>query len=628
MRKKVLITSLIIIFSIVLRIEAQQIALDVDATDVARRILHARLVISTMPGPLALYYPKWIPGEHGPTGPITDLAGLKINADNKAIQWHRDETDMYAIHCVVPDGTKAIEVSLDFLSAPPLIGGFTSGCIATTQLTVINWNQLLLYPEGRSMREIEYKASLTLPEGWELATALLIESQSEQRTRFATVSLETLIDSPVLCGKHFREVPIGSTTDPPHFIEIACDGEAGLDLDPESKANFDRLVAEAHALFGAWHYKSYRFLVALTDLMIPFGLEHHESTDIRLPERALIDEKPRLGYFLFPHEFAHSWNGKYKRPADMVTLDFQQPVRTNLLWVYEGLTEYLGFVLAARSGFYTPEQFRDVLAYLSEWDQNQRGRSWRPLEDTTVAAQLLYNARPDWAAWRRGVDFYDEGLLIWLEIDTIIRQETQGQRSLDDLCRRFFGKQSGPPAVESYTLDDIAAALNDVASYDWKSFLMERVTSTTPQTSIGGIERSGWHLVYTDTPSEFQKLWDGICNRADLSASIGIWVSEDGSVIDIVPGKAADHAGIGPGMKLVAVNSRRFSLEVLKNAIKATKKDNQPLEFLVENGGFFASYSLDYHEGEKYPKLEQDTKQTDLLVQIVKPLTPIGSESK
>jgi predicted metalloprotease with PDZ domain len=303
-------------------------------------------------------------------------------------------------------------------------------------------------------------------------------------------------------------------------------------------------------------------------------------------------------------------------------------MRTNLLWVYEGLTEYLGFVLAARSGFFTPEQFQGVLASIAEWAQNQRGRSWRSLEDTAVASQLLFNARPDWAAWRRGVDFYDEGLLIWLDADTIIRQQTQGQRSLDDLCRRFFGKQSGSPTVESYTLDDIVAALNDVAPYDWKSLLIERLTSTTSQAPIDGIERSGWHIAYSETQPEYEKMTDTYRKQVNLSASIGVWVNEDGTIIDIVSDKTADRAGIGPGMKLIAVNSRLFSLEVLQDAIKATKKNNQPLEFLMENGGFFTSYPLDYHEGEKYPKLEQDSSQTDLITQIIKPLAPTGSESK
>ncbi len=638
MRKKRWISGLALLLVMIAGAEAapsrqrRPIRLDVDATEVARRMIHARLVVPVAPGPLTLLYPKWIPGEHGPTGPVTDLAGLKISAGNQAIRWHRDEVDMYRIHCEVPAGIKTIEVALDFLGPPSAEAGFaTSSASATPQLAVVTWNQLLVYPKGPPAAEIEYQVNLTLPKGWKLGTALPVQSRSAEQTRFAPVSLETLIDSPVLCGRHFREVKIGPPDAPPHFIEMAADSPQALDFPPPWKKSCDRLVAEAGALFGAYHYDGYRFLLALSDHVAHFGLEHHKSSDNRVAESTLVDDKLRIssmGAYLLPHEFAHSWNGKHRRPQDMVTRDFNQPQRTKLLWVYEGLTCYLHFLLTARSGFWTQEQARDYLAMIAESVRNQRGRIWRPLEDTAVAAQLLFNARGDWAAWRRSVDFYSEGLLIWLEVDTIIRQQTQGRRSFDDFCRRFFGGGNGASAVKPYTLDELVATLNAVAPYDWRSLLTSRVTSIGPEAPLGGINRSGWQLTYADKPPEIHQAFEAARKSIDLTASVGLRMSQKGSIIDVIPGKAADRAGIAPGTKLVAVNSRRWSPELLRRAVAATTDGKQPLKLLVENGDFFTSHTLDYDGGAKYPRLERITSKADLLGQILKPLTPAPPESK
>jgi len=514
------------------------IELDVDASEVARRIVHAQLVIPAKPGPMILVYPKWIPGEHGPTGPITDLAGLNVTAGGREIAWHRDETDMYAISCQVPAGAASVEVSLDFLSAPPAAKGFTSAASATAQLAIINWNQLLIYPKGEKAGEILFRVSLSLPEGWRFGTALPVESVSDGKVRFAAVSLETLIDSP------------------------------------------------------------------------------------RVPERTLIDEKLHLvEASLMPHEFVHSWNGKYRRPVDMTTSDYQQPKRTSLLWVYEGLTTHLGYVLTARSGLWTPEQYRQALAFFADWVQNQRGRTWRPLNDTAVSAQLLFGARKDWEAWRRTVDFYREGMLIWLEIDMIIRQETDNRRTLDDFCRLFFGGENSPPHVLPYTFEDIVAALNSVIGYNWESYLAERLTQATTNAPLGGIERSGWRLTYADTRSEYQEALESSQKQAYLTSSIGMLVKDGGTIIDIVPGKAADMAGIGPGMKVVAVNSQRWSLDLIRHAIAATGHGSRPLELLLENSGYFFTRTLDYKEGAKYPRLERDSSKADLLTKVVEPLT-------
>jgi predicted metalloprotease with PDZ domain len=598
--------------------------LEVDAGEAARKLFHARLVIPAAPGGMTLYYPKWVPGEHGPTGPVTDLAGLKIRAAGAAVPWTRDDVDVYAIHCRVPDGAGAVEVSLDLL-ASPLTSGYSAGATTTPRVGVINWNQFLLYPAGRSVRDIECRASLVLPDGWKLGTALPVAEQSGQRTTFKPVSLETLVDSPVLCGVHFRDLPLGNGKGVPHVLHLACDSAAGLEISDELKAKYDRLITEAEALFGARHYESYHFLLALSDNLPHFGLEHHQSSDNRGPERLLLDDGPRTAFAdLLPHEYVHSWNGKYRRPADMVTADFQQAQRTRLLWVYEGLTQYLGFVLAARSGLLTPEQARDYLAGTAARMTDQRGRSWRPLEDTAAAAQLLYGARRDWASWRRGVDFYDEGVLIWLEVDMLIRARTDGKRSLDDFCRRFHGGSSGPAEVKPYTFDDVVAALRATAEYDWKTMLTRRVAVTEKDAPLEGIRQAGWKLGYGDRPGPVLKAWDAINKTIDLSAGPGLVLNRDGTVADVVPGKAADRGGIAPGMKLVAVNTRRWTEEVLRTAVASTGK-GQGLELLMENGDFFRTYKLDYSGGEKYPRLERlDAGTEDRLLPLLTPQRPGG----
>ena len=598
------------------------VTIDLDASEAGRRILHAKLVIPARPGAMTLYYPKWIPGEHGPTGPVTDLAGLKISTGGKSIAWKRDDADMYVFHCEVPAGSTALDVSLDFLMPPSSVEGFSSASSSTSELAILNWNQVLLYPAGSPARDILYQASLTLPAGWKLGTPLPITSSSGRRTAFEAVSLETLVDSPVICGSHFRELPIGKQAGVPHFVEMAAESDEALQVPPETRAAYDRLVTEAWALFGAHHYRSYRFLFALSDGVAHFGLEHHEASDDRVAERALLDEEQRKAHAtLLTHEFVHSWNGKYRRPADIATPDYQQPMRTSLLWVYEGLTQYLGQVLAARSGLWSAEDYRDNLALIVEWAGDHAGRTWRPLVDTAVSAQILFPARSDWEAWRRSVDFYDESALIWLDADTLIREKSQGAKSLEDFLHHFHGGESGPPRVVPYTFDDVVTAMNRVLPYDWAAFFRERLESTSPHPPVAGLERSGWRLTFTETPSPLQKAYEKSRKEIDLSASLGIVVQKDGTIKDVIPGKPAHRAGIGPGMKILAVNSRRFAGdspdEILRAAVAATKRSTKPLELLLENGEYTRTFSVDYHEGAKYPRLDKIPGKEDLLATLV-----------
>jgi predicted metalloprotease with PDZ domain len=607
------------------------IALNVDATDAPRKVLHARLRIPAKSGPLTLLYPKWLPGEHSPSGPIADLIAVTMSAAGKSVPWRRDDDDMFAFHLDVPAGADAVDVAVDFL-LPPGSGGFSSGASATAQLLDLSWNYVVLYPEGAKAGELQYAASLRLPDGWKFGSALPLAKESAGVLEFSPVSLETLVDSPLIAGAHFRTVDLSPGAKPPHLLHIVADSAAALELKAEDAGHFSHLTAEAGALFGARHYRRYSFLLTLSEHVAHFGLEHHESSDNRAPERMLIDEDLRKGWAtLLPHEMVHSWNGKYRRPAGLATPGYHQPMKGELLWVYEGLTDYLGIVLATRCGLWTNQNFLENLALNAAMLDRQAGRAWRPLADTAVAAQLLYFARPEGTAWRRSVDFYREGDLIWLEADVLIRQKTQGRRSLDDFCKLFHGGESTAPRVVPYTLDHVLAALNQVAPHDWREFFQTRVYATNPRAPLGGIEGGGWRLTYQDTVPDMLKRRETAEKFTDLSFSIGLQIKEDGAVIDVVPGYPADKAGVGAAMKLIAVNGRRWKPELLRNAVKFARTDNAPIELLVENEEFFKTCKVDYHDGERYPRLERDTAKPDLLAEILKPLTlppDMGAEKK
>ncbi len=596
------------------------ITLSVDATEAPRKLFHARMTMPVGPGPLTLVYPEWIPGEHGPTGPIVNLAGLKFTAGGKTISWRRDDVDMYAFHLEVPAGATELQVALDFLS-PTFAGGFTAGASTTAHLAIVTWNQLLLYPAGSIASDVTFKADLTLPEGWKFGTSLPVANQSASKVNFAPVSLEQLVDSPVLAGEHFRVVPLASN--PPNEIDIAADNNADLEISPELTNTLKRVVAEATALFGATHYEHYHFLLTLSDHTAHFGLEHHESNDSRVAERSLLDPALRdISLGVLPHEFVHSWNGKYRRPAGLATPNYQEPMKGELLWVYEGLTQYLGNLLSARSGLWTPEQYRGHLAQIAADLDHRPGRLWRPLIDTTIAAQILYGAPGEWSALRRGVDFYDEGWLIWLDTDTKIRELTGGTRSLDDFCKRFHGAPSTPPIVKTYGFDDVVASLNDVAPFDWRNFLLTRLNSTDFHAPLGGIERGGWKLAYETTPSGFLKDLEQVRRATEMGYSIGLRLNEDGSIADVIEGMAAAKAGIGPGMRVLAVNGKAYSAGVLRDFVRATiDPKRRRIDLLIDNDGQVSSYQLTYGEGEKYPVLERDGSKTDTLSKIIAPLT-------
>jgi predicted metalloprotease with PDZ domain len=599
---------------------AQPIKLMVDATHAPEKILHAQLQIPVTAGEVKLVFPKWIPGEHGPTGPITDVTGMQFFANGQRLNWRRDLDEMYMFHVTVPPGVTTLEARLDLvMPAPP--EGFSSGASATTQLELLSWNQVVLYVPGKHSDDIPVIASVKLPAGWHYGTALPIANEEGGQINFQQASLTTLIDSPVLAGAHFRRIPLTPEGPIQHYIDEASDGDAALQMPAETIAAFKRLMTETGALYGARHYREYHFLLTLSDHTAHFGLEHHESSDDRVPERTMIDDDARwLAGSLLSHEMTHSWNGKYRRPKGLATPDYQAPMEGDLLWVYEGLTEYLGNILAPRAGLWTKQQFMDETAEIAAQLDHTPGRSWRPLQDTADAAQLLYSAAPEFESWRRSVDYYPEGFLIWLEADTVIRQQTKGAKSLNDFCQIFHGGGNTPPKVIPYTFENVVETLNQVAPYDWKKFLRDRLDTYGPGAPLGGITNGGWKLMYDENPSEYAKAMEKVRNAIDARFSIGLALDDKGGIHDVIVDSPAWKAGIAPGTTLVAVNGRKYNPDIFHDAMKESKGGSKNLELVVVNGDRYQNFTLNYHDGEKYAHLVRDESKPDVLSDIIKPV--------
>ena len=587
------------------------IKLKVDATDAARNVLHATMMLPVKPGPLSLFYPKWIPGEHSPTGPINDMVGLRLSAKGKSIPWTRDAVEMFAFNCEIPPGVSELEVTFDDVSQP--------GTTMSARLARVKWNRVLVYPRRMNSDAVSVDASIKLPAGWKFATALPVLSERRDEVEFKEVSLTELVDSPLITGANFRKVTLASA---PllNEMDIVADSPAALEIKPETLRGWENLVKEANALFGARHYRSYRFLLTLSDVGGGEGLEHHESSEDGVGEKALSDPGQLIDLGdLLGHEYTHSWNGKYRRPADLTTPDFEQPMQGDLLWVYEGLTEYLGKVLPARSGLWTPENFRESIAAVAAEMDNQSGRKWRPLVDTATAVQFTYPSPRAWMNYRRRVDYYFEGLLLWMEADVVIRQQSKGKLSLDDFCHKFHGGHDTVPLVKTYTFDEIVNTLNEVTPYDWRGFLNERVNQIAVHAPLGGVTNGGWKLIYDEKPNDEVRFGEQQRKYIDLMHSIGLMVSVEGVLLDVHPDLPAAKAGLAPGMKIVGVNGRSWSADALHEAVSTAKTSATPIELRVENGGFQENYKLAYRGGERYPHLQRDATKPDLLGEIIKP---------
>jgi predicted metalloprotease with PDZ domain len=594
----------------------------VDVTDAPRKILHAQLSIPVKPGELTLVYPKWIPGEHGPTGPVDNLAGLVIRASGQDLAWKRDDVNMYAFHVIVPAGISSLDVKLDFL-ATAAASGFSAGASTSANLAMLSWNEVLLYPAGFDASQISVEPAVKLPADWKYGTALTKTGESNGAIQFETVSLEQLIDSPLLAGKYFQELPLAPEVTPKHFLDLAADGPEDLRIKPEALAAYSNLMRETGALYQSRHYGSYHFLVTLSDQVAHFGLEHHQSSDDRISEKTFLDDNlALLSADLLPHEFTHSWNGKYRRPAGLATGNYEDPMKGELLWVYEGLTQYLGEVLAARSGIETPDEYRAALATNAATMDYRPGRAWRDLQDTATAAQILYDTSSQWDNWRRSVDYYQEGALIWLDIDTTIRQLTKDKKSLNDFCARFEGLGGNTPAkVVPYNFGDVVTNLNAIVPYDWAAFLRDRLTTKAAHAPLGGIEHGGYKLVYTDEPSEYIQAREAASGDAQAWWTVGLTIASDGHIEDVLVGSVSDKAGLGPGMQIVAVNGRQYSASLLGDAIRGAKGTTTPIELIVVNTGYYKIVRLDYHDGLRFPHLVRVDGTPDLLDEILKPMT-------
>lgn len=627
---------------------APEIRVEVDAREISRSLLHARMEIPAVPGELVLWYPKWIPGVHAPGGPVQNLAGLRFETPKgEAVSWVRDEEEPFRFHVRVPAGVDRVVARLDYICNQPSTNSSGVDSFGNSQLGVINWNTVLLYPENASIDSVRARVRLTLPAGWQFGTALKPERLDDApwdakappvtpQARAYSVSFEPeplrrAVDCPLICGEHFRTFELTGKGTPPAYLHLVSESAAAIALDEKLVARYRALVAEAVALFGGAPFADYHFLVVCSDQLPTNGLEHLSGSFNSVGERELIDEKKRKSWpaYLLPHEFVHSWCGKYRRPAGMVTANFHTTERTRLLWVYEGLTQYLGEVLTLRSGLLKPEEYLPALAEKIDQLKHQEGRRWRSLEDTAVASWQLRGRSAAWAALRRSQDYYNEGLLIWLEADAIIREQSGGKRSLDDFCKKFFapGRAAEVPTVAPYELGEITGLLKGLADYDWEKFFKERVGSPQPALSLAFVEKLGYRLQYSPKPSEYLAERDRDRKSVSAASSLGLSVGEDGKIGALVPGSLADQAGLASGQAVVGVNGRKYSAERFKEAL-ADSATRGEVELLLLDGDLFRTVELAYAEGPKYLELTRVGDRPDLLGAILKPVAPVEKKEE
>jgi len=595
---------------------ATDLNLRVDAREIARNRVHSELVLAARPGPLTLAFAKWIPGEHGPNGPLDAIIGLEISAGGSVVPWTRDPLDLYAFRLTVPRGADHLDITID-VGLPTDGATFTSGQTNTARLAIINWNEFLLYPRGVDAERLSIEASLVPPADWTVQCALAAQAGSDGSVSFEKSSLGRLIDSPAQIGRFAKLIEIRGSDPAPqlrHSISLMADSEAALAVPEDFARDYGRLVSEAGALFGSRPYRHYTWLVSLSNYVAHFGLEHHESSDDRAAEAMLAVPDLRMELAgLLAHEYVHSWNGKYRRPQGLLSPDFQQPMDGSLLWVYEGLTDLLGFVLPTRAGLVTPEYFREHLAAAASGLELEVGARWRPLADTIAAAQLRRSSV--WQSSRRSTDYYAASDFLWLDVDAELRSRTSGRASLDDFMRRFAAGPSGSPQVKPYTEPDIYDTLAALAPGDWRGFVRRHLDQTGTMALFAALDRTGWKLGYTSDQNAASVTDDR------RRQSIGILVDADNRIVDVIDDRAAARAGAGPGMKLVAVNGRRYSSVVLDEAIIAAQATRRPISLLVEKGDYFSTLEVGYFDGPRFPHLVRIEGRVDNLAATLAPRT-------
>ena len=592
------------------------ITLHVDASDTVQGIFRVRESIPVSTGPLTLLYPQWIPGDHSPTGPIAMLAGLRLRAEGKPLAWKRDEYNVYAFHLDVPAGVTELDVQFEYMS--PRTGGFE----ITDRMMDMEWSKVALYPAGHFSRAITFAPGVTLAHGWQMGTALETASQSGDSTTFKPVTFNTLIDSPIYAGRYFKRVDLNPGGAAPVHLDIVADAPKFLQMTPEQLKVHRGLVTQAVRLFGSHHYDHYDFLFSLSDVLAGNGTEHHQSSEDGMDAdyfTAWDDNAPNRD--LLAHEYVHSWNGKFRRPADLWTPNFNVPMGDSLLWVYEGQTQYWGFVLTARSGMWTPEQFRDALAMVAaNYERNRPGFQWRTLEDTTNDATAARRSSLPYRSWQMSEDYYSGGQMLWLAVDARIRALTHDRKSLDDFAQAFFGVDDGSYVTRTYDFDDVIAALDDVVKDNWAGFLQARVSTLDPHLA-DGLAGTGWKLVYTDQPTAYEKQYntrpEASRHLYNFAWSIGLTMNDKGQVNDVRWNGPAFKAGVSSGATLEAVNGQAYSTDVLKEAIAAAKGSKTPIQLLLKYQGGYRTVPVDYHDGAQYPHLQRVEGTPDYLSQII-----------
>jgi predicted metalloprotease with PDZ domain len=591
--------------------------INVDATDVAHRIFRVHEAIPAAAGPLTLLYPQWLPGNHSPTGTIDKMAGLVVKANGQVLPWTRDPLNVFAFHVDVPQGATGVEVEFQFLSAQDKSQGRV---VMTPEMLNLQWNSVTLYPAGYYARQINTEASVKLPGGWQAGTALEVASKDGDTLNFKPINYDDLVDSPIYAGKYFKRLDLDPGASTSVHMDIVADDAKDLEVKPEQLKLFQNLVQQMYKMYGTHHYNHYDFLVSLSDKMSGNGLEHHRSSEDGTGADFFTEwKKNALSRDLFSHEFNHSWDGKYRRGADLATPNFNVPMSDTLLWVYEGQTQFWGYVMAARSGLWDAEQTHDMLAFVAAtYDKGRPGlASFRNVQDTTNDPVIAQRAPLPYRNYQGSEDYYSAGQMIWLDVDGKLRELTGGKKTIDNFGKAFFGVNPGKWDVDTYTFEDVAKTLNDIAPYDWAKYLRTRLDGHGPL--IGGIESHGWKLTYTDKPSDAVKAIEARRHSADLTYSLGVSVGKGGSIGDVLWDGPAFKAGLSPGMTIVAVNNRDYDADGLKEAVTAAAKDkSQSIELLVKNFDEYKTVRIDYHEGLKYPHLVRDTGKPDTLSALLK----------
>lgn len=588
----------------------------VDAADVERRVVHVSEVLDGVRGEVTVLYPRWIPGDHAPNGHVDRLAGLQFSVNGRTLTWTRDALDVHAFHVRLPAGATRLDIRFDYLApTSDKVGGEE----LSRDLLILQWPSVVLYPAGYFMRQIPVTASVTLPAGFDFGTALEAQATGSP-LQFRATTLETLLDSPIYAGRHAAHLDLGQSGGAPVRLDVFGDSDAAVQIKPEGLTAYRALVTQAERLFASHHYAHYDFLYSLSDAVEQNGTEHHQSSENGADPEAFKDwAKFAWERDLLPHEYVHSWNGKFRRPADLWTPNLNVPMRNSLLWVYEGQTQYWGNVLAARAGLRTRQEALDDLALVAAAYQAQTGRQWRPLQDT-VSDEIINPRRPmSWRDYSRFEDYYSEGALLWLEVDTLIRERSNNAHSLDDFARRFFGMNDGSATVVPYTFEDVVRGLNEVLPYDWRGFLRTHLDAPGAPPFLEGVTRGGYRLVYTDQPTEYQKSRSTARKRDSFWFSVGLELASDGTVAGVLWDGPAFKAKITESMKVLAVNGGDYSADALRDAIGAAKDGKAPLQLIVHAGERYSVIDLDYRGGLRYPHLERDLAVPARLDEIYAP---------